>query len=459
MGVLGYINYEMWTRAYQDCKILTTQDSDKILPSSARCIGFLAGGLKYTTEHRVILHEIIELLVSTRFGCDLSLENGKEVFIEDQITKISQKLSSAICQALGFVGKALAKHHHMSFRCLEDCQSSVDVYNDNLSKIELIKIVLSVMLKRCKPKIQLQACKGLINLYVLEASHAAKTSSMMSSSSGESLFAALDSSLIATSTIANSESTEENTIITRSLRRATLLLINLILEFFCDKLFNNENYIDKDVDLKQKLLVVLLHHIDGLVEWLEKYIGEKNEIVKVSSFMLALPCSQRDNVMIYDDDDYDELGAMYVEDDESNDIESEPTLMDSYADEIDKGKDKSSTHEMVVKISKMLYDVITRAAGPISDGSVDNDHSERLEAMLPRQAMSKLIWLVAADTSTFLSFAPLTMSHAVASPPNSGDMQVTKQGIETNNGDDKDDADLDIDNIINIRDFDDNDEI
>merc|ERR1711998_586397 len=163
----------------------------------------------------------------------------------------------------------------------------------------------------------------------------------------------------------------------------------------------------------------------------------------------------------------------------------------------------TTTHEIVGKISKKLYDIIIHTAGPLT--TTDNDmpmttsaiyndnnkdnmymHSERLEAMLPRQVMSKLIWLVAADTSTsrFVtiprpSFSSSSSSSS-ASPHhdhynndnnditqgnmttwNSMDMQGRTTGnLGNNNDDDDDDDDLDINNIINISDFDDdNDEI
>ena len=462
---IGYITDEMWTKAYNVCKVLSAKDSDKILPSAARCIGFLAGGLKYTKEHRAILHEIIEMLVSTRFGCDLSLENGKEIYIEDQITTISHKLSSAICQALGFVGKALAKHHYMSFTRVTADARSDNMYEDNLSKLELIKLVLSVMLKKCKPKIQLQACKGLINLYVLEenlVAHMSTTASMPLGSSsvrGESLFIALDAALISTSTI-NTEAIDENTVVTKSLREATLLLISVIVQNFDEKLKDIDP--ENDEDLKQKLLVVLLHHIDGLVEWLEKYTEEKNEGLTVSSFMLTLPSFDKGSDMLRmgDKDDMEDCGhdeGMLVDDVEMD----ESALLEKHCDGIDPTKDKSTTHETVVKISKMLYNIITHTS---SSGSVSSGE-KGFESMLPTHAMSKLIWLVAADTRTFLSFAPFATSHTSTSPTVSKDKHIQGDpedsiGMPTSSTYNDDDADLDINNLlINVGDFDDNDEI
>merc|ERR1711998_633072 len=158
----------------------------------------------------------------------------------------------------------------------------------------------------------------------------------------------------------------------------------------------------------------------------------------------------------------------------------------------------TTTHEIVGKISKKLYDIIIHTAGPLT--TTDNDmpmttsaiyndnnkdnmymHSERLEAMLPRQVMSKLIWLVAADTSTsrFVTIPRPSFSSSSSTSPhhdhynndknditqgnmtswNSMDMQGRTTGNLGNNNDDDDD-DLDINNIINISDFDDdNDEI
>ena len=85
--------------------------------------------------------------------------------------------------------------------------------------------------------------------------------------------------------------------------------------------------------------------------------------------------------------------------------------------------------------------------------------------MLPTHAMSKLIWLVAADTRTFLSFAPFATSHTSTSPTVSKDKHIQGDpedsiGMPTSSTYNDDDADLDINNLlINVGDFDDNDEI
>ena len=307
------------------------------------------------------------------------------------------------------------------------------------------------MLKRCKPKIQLQACKGLINLYVLEASHATKITPLTSTSKGESLFVVLDASLIATTNIDCSEMIEENTVITRSLRRATLILIKLILEYFDEKL--NVCHIDDDVNLKQNLTVVILHHIDSLVEWLEKHMEEKSEVLKTSSFLLTLPNFQRDGIMIHEDIKFN--ANQIIENDVYEALGNDVATTDSYGDEIDLKFDESTTHETAQRISKMLFNIITHTAGSVSDG-MESSRGDRLEAMLPRQVMTKLIWLVAADTSSLLSFVPFATSQAVTPPASREDTTREVRKTSTAN---EDDADLDIDDIINIRALDDNDEI
>ena len=379
-----YITDDAWLQAFQHCKVLCTQDSDKLLPSSARCIGFLAGGLRMTMQHRAVLYDILELLVTRRFelSCDDDIDLIQESTVHEHLEKMGPKLSFSICQSLGFVGKALKRGG----------MDELDV-----KMIELINLVLSVMLRRCRPKIQLQACKGMINMYRVDSSsneiHKLSPPSLVGDRVilGKTIFLSLDAALIATTTISNEEISMKTTL-NRSLKKATLVLIASILESFEQQMPESEE------EMKKKILMVILHHIDGLMDWLERYMEEPSESLNISAFMISLPSWQPAS-----------LGAFIADGDESP-----PTISDS---SMMSAQESSSTHEQIIRIAHTLNSIISDTSAGLED---------EMEALLPRGAMSKLIWLVACDPSKLPTLSSL--GSPVRSPSKLDDDEVKWEG-------------------------------
>ena len=59
-----YISDALWLSAYKACVVLVS-DSEKLLSSAVRCVGFLAGGLRRDcVDHRLVLKDILDLLLN-----------------------------------------------------------------------------------------------------------------------------------------------------------------------------------------------------------------------------------------------------------------------------------------------------------------------------------------------------------------------------------------------------------
>lgn len=116
---------------------------------------------------------------------------------------------------------------------------------------------------------------------------------------------------------------------------------------------------------------VVLHHFDGLVDWLEAAMEEPAETIPVSYFMISLPNFSSDDAF----------------EGSEGSIPAPQTVQPS----------ATSTHEVIMKVSKLLYGIFLSPQGDASGSSVT------VESLVPRSAISKLLWLVACDSTSFVT--------------------------------------------------------
>ena len=189
--------------AFSLCRTLL-DDSEKLLPSAVRCIGFIAEGaltrpcscdrpvsgegLSLSSPSQ---EEMLALLLSTVLR--IRADSSSTAEVEERVQSLSPKLAFAVCQAIGFIGKAV------SISLDTDTDTDTDVGTESSSRTEKYMAlaraqqVLSVMLKLGRPKVQLQACKGLLPL-----ARRSSSSSAAAAAVGASLIPCLDAALIAT---------------------------------------------------------------------------------------------------------------------------------------------------------------------------------------------------------------------------------------------------------------------
>lgn len=155
------ISDEVWI-SHGDICLHFLQDSDKIMPSSVRCIGFVAAGLiPWNSYHFSLLITYIEALMNKIFIT--SKESDVEMCIQKAVCKLPAKLLFSVCQALSFIGWVLVNKHEKQKRLSEKpldyaCPNDGQLY----IAMNRLSLVLSIMLRYGTTKIQLHACKALV---------------------------------------------------------------------------------------------------------------------------------------------------------------------------------------------------------------------------------------------------------------------------------------------------------
>ena len=239
------------------CKHLL-QDSEKILPSAVRCIGFVADAIPLDP---VVHREILSLLLSNVLRSSSAQDDPDIALIEERIISINHKLAFSIAQALGYIGKIMS--------------AKVSEY---IPEVAMVKNVLCLLMKHGKPKVQLQACKGLANISRLDTSalvlatcldsalivtHSATTLvPEMYSGVHASDETDLDGSLLEMLRSAERQALKRPVSLTvgKTLKTAMLVLISALFEA-CDFQSSSSDC--------SEVLVVILYHVEFLVDWLE----------------------------------------------------------------------------------------------------------------------------------------------------------------------------------------------
>ena len=164
----------MWMANYNICLKLL-DDSEKLLASSVRCMGFITAGLSpWNASHFTQLTNIVDTLIDKILlstGDDMSEDISYR--IQKSINDLPHKLLYSICQALGFIGWVLANKIETNSidRALAPSASDDLSLPTAYSNIEKVRGVLAILLRHSKIKIQLQACKALISLICFDNIH------------------------------------------------------------------------------------------------------------------------------------------------------------------------------------------------------------------------------------------------------------------------------------------------
>lgn len=249
------------------CKRLL-KDSEKLLPSAVRCIGFLIDALVLDP---IVHREVLYLILSDVLRCNAQAGTssiGSDLdftLVEERISCLTHKLAFAVSQALGYIGRGMA--------------GSVAEY---VPEITLIKRMLSLLMKYGTPKVQLQACKGVINISRLDqyslalipcldaalvVTHSAKSLSPELHADVGADDVVLDGKLLEYMRSAERQALKRSTQLTvsKALKSAMLVLIWILLDVSSQQ--DAVGSANGDIGL----LAVITHHIDFLVDWLEVY--------------------------------------------------------------------------------------------------------------------------------------------------------------------------------------------
>ena len=133
------------------------EDSDKLLASTVRCLGFVAAGLSpWDGVHFAHLSAIVSALVQkVLLSGTQSSQRDRDLGLQRCIQGHPHKLVFSVCQSLGFVGWVLVN------RGDNDADGVTPAVT---SCINSVRSVQSDMLRYGKLKVQTQACKSLVSL-------------------------------------------------------------------------------------------------------------------------------------------------------------------------------------------------------------------------------------------------------------------------------------------------------
>ena len=192
-----------WMSNYDVCLRLL-DDSEKLLASSVRCLGFITAGLSpWNSSHFTQLTSIVDTLID-KILLSTGDDMGEDITfrIQKSINDLPHKLLYSICQALGFIGWVLANkietNHPGSATTplLGDDNSLQAVYFN----IEKVRGVLAIILRHSKTKIQLQACKALISLICFDSIHLDSTRMSVRTAFTSSIISAMENAFVLVST-------------------------------------------------------------------------------------------------------------------------------------------------------------------------------------------------------------------------------------------------------------------
>lgn len=339
--VLDCIEDNVWINNANICMNLM-DDSDKVLASTVRCLGFIAAGLSpWNQLHFNKLTSIVDALINRillatnkskdKFNSilgtdvdDIGVYSNSEIIngVCQSMQTISLKLLYSVCQALGFIGWVLTNRGSGNLNATnENISTDNEMAPGVLLFMERVRDVLAVMLRYGgKVKVQLQSCKALISL-LISRNDDLLTDNIISSMEGAMIvastlqkiaifpttynFSPSSSPTISPTAMqsinsnniieASSISISPNSIRTIALHRSILVLIwsTLIRIDTCvfhyiddnDEVFTKSlklNYNDKILILIQSIL----YHSEELINWLE-YIVSHDKLLTSEEFSLT----------------------------------------------------------------------------------------------------------------------------------------------------------------------------
>jgi len=146
---------QMWFGLCDICLGLL-EDSDKLLASTVRCLGFLAAGLSpWDGTHFSHLSAIVTALIQKVLLSGLTTQQDRDEYLLQSIQEHPHKLVFSVCQSLGFVGWVLVNRG----------DKDADGVTPGVTEcIDNVRAVQAAMLRYGRVKVQLQACKALISL-------------------------------------------------------------------------------------------------------------------------------------------------------------------------------------------------------------------------------------------------------------------------------------------------------
>lgn len=146
---------KMWFNLCDICMCLL-EDSDKLLASTVRCLGFLAAGLSpWDGTHFSHLSAVVTALIQKVLLSGLTTQQDRDQYLKQSIQEHPHKLVFSVCQSLGFVGWVLVNRGD---------KDAGGVTPGVTECIDNVRAVQAAMLRYGRVKVQLQACKALISL-------------------------------------------------------------------------------------------------------------------------------------------------------------------------------------------------------------------------------------------------------------------------------------------------------
>ena len=155
--IQDWLTDEVWLSLCELCMGLL-EDSDKLLASTVRCLGFIAAGLSpWEGTHFGYLSAIVSLLIqkvllSGRAGNIFDKEFDR--LVQSSVEVHPHKLVFSVCQTLGYVGWVLVNRGDNDAGGVTPAVTAC---------INSIRTVQAQMLRYGKLKVQLQACKVLVS--------------------------------------------------------------------------------------------------------------------------------------------------------------------------------------------------------------------------------------------------------------------------------------------------------
>ena len=247
------------------------EDSDKIIPSSVRCIGFIAAGLvPWNAHHFSLLIAYIEALMTKIFISPT--ESDVEQCIQKAVCELPSKFLFSVCQALSFIGWVLVNKHEkkkrLSTKALEyACPNDDQLY----AAMNRISLVLSIMLRYGTTKIQLHACKALVSFGGDYTSVNRFDENDIKLIYPRSFIVCFESTFTVLSSIVK-QSTMEIAIAKNSTQHQRSLSLNRCLVFLMwsnlvtiGTISNDKSSDDTDLNIAKSIIA---YYIDELLQWL-----------------------------------------------------------------------------------------------------------------------------------------------------------------------------------------------
>jgi hypothetical protein len=153
-----WIKDDIWSSQLCPALLRLLDDSDKIVASTVRCLGFVCAGLSpWDPNHFGYLSNIVHTLVQKILlsGMESQLHQDRSQYMKRCIEHYPQKLVFSVCQSLAFIGWVLV------WRGDNDCGGVASTVTECIGNVRLVQAEL---MRFGKIKVKIQACKALISL-------------------------------------------------------------------------------------------------------------------------------------------------------------------------------------------------------------------------------------------------------------------------------------------------------